>query len=368
MTLFGVGGGNQNDPYQNYGPLLNRVGAAMMCLSAAGVVLRFVSRRVGGQAIKIDDYLIVGGLLFSWGVSITQFFGVKYGLGRHITLESSPAEIRSFLIALYVNQIIYILAVALIKFSILTFIRRAFNVASTKLPAYVIGTVIMSWFIALELVGIFSCHPIHGFWDKTIPATCVDTSKFFFGVGIPNIITDVMLIIYPIPFVWRLQMPTSQKIALSGVFTLGGFIIIISCLHLVTVKATENTIDVTWVLVPIGLWNAIECNIGVVLACLSSMRPLLRVMMRQKPKSTAATGSSGSGSTLKDRHQWSNIKRTDHLEVSSFSRLQDDDSRDGAVDTEWKTTGGSHIQPSVYDIELGQISKIQTTIEVDRQV
>lgn len=77
MTLFGVGGGNQNDPYQNYGPLLNRVGAAMMCLSAAGVVLRFVSRRVGGQAIKIDDYLIVGGLLFSWGVAITQFFGIS---------------------------------------------------------------------------------------------------------------------------------------------------------------------------------------------------------------------------------------------------------------------------------------------------
>jgi hypothetical protein len=77
MTLFGVAGGDQNDPFENYGPLLNRVGIAMMCLSGAAVVLRFVSRRVGGQAIKIDDYLIVGGLLLSWGVAIDQFFGIS---------------------------------------------------------------------------------------------------------------------------------------------------------------------------------------------------------------------------------------------------------------------------------------------------
>jgi hypothetical protein len=95
------------------------------------------------------------------------------------------------------------------------------------------------------------------------------------------------------------------------------------------------------------------------------MRPLLRVMVGQKPKSTAATGSSGSGA-FKNLHQWSNIKRTDHLEVSSFSQLQEEDE---AKEAEWKTTGGSHIQPSVYDIELGRVhTTLQTRVEVDSHV
>lgn len=35
-------------------------------------------------------------------------------------------------------------------------------------------------------------------------------------------------------------------------------------------------------LIPLAVWNVVETNVGVVLACLPSMRPLLRILMGQK--------------------------------------------------------------------------------------
>ncbi|TVY45829.1 hypothetical protein LSUB1_G000099 [Lachnellula subtilissima] len=340
MTLFGITGGNENDPYFSYGPLLNRVGICMMCLSGIAVTLRFLTRRIARQPIKLDDYLIIAGLLLSWSGSIIQFI---------------EAEIKQFLILIYASQIVYILAVATIKFSIIAFIRRVFDVSTTKLPTYIIVSIIMSWLIALELVAIFACHPIRGYWDKTIPSKCINTTNFYYGIGIPNLITDVMLIIFPLPMVWKLHMPLSQKIAVSGIFALGGFIVAVSFIHIFTVDSIGKNPDISWEIVPDALWNGIECNIGTVLACLSSMRPLLRFIIGQKLKSTVVKGSSiesQSGNHLHS-HQWSNIKRTNQLTISSFSRLHDADEGDEGDDE------GPKMRHR--DIELGQV-RTQTRI------
>lgn len=81
-------------------------------------------------------------------LNLTTITGVNHGLGQHIQ-KATPADIKEILILVYAAQIMYILAVATIKFSIIAFIRRVFDVSSTKIPAYIIAGVIMSWLIAL---------------------------------------------------------------------------------------------------------------------------------------------------------------------------------------------------------------------------
>jgi hypothetical protein len=52
--------------------------------------------------------------------------------------------------------------------------------------------------------------------------TCgVDDNKFFNGNSIPNIITDALVVILPIPYVWKLQLATPQKLAIVFIFALG---------------------------------------------------------------------------------------------------------------------------------------------------
>ena len=72
------------------------------------------------------------------------------------------------------------------------------------------------------LPAIFDCMPIHAFWDVEVPRTCIESLHYFLGVAIPNVVTDILLLIFPLPWIWKLVMPTSQKIALSGIFLLGG--------------------------------------------------------------------------------------------------------------------------------------------------
>jgi hypothetical protein len=55
-----------------------------------------------------------------------------------------------------------------------------------------------------------------------VPSKCIDSSKFYIGITVPNIIFDVMTVVLPIHEVWTLQMGRDKKLAITGVFLLGG--------------------------------------------------------------------------------------------------------------------------------------------------
>jgi hypothetical protein len=42
------------------------------------------------------------------------------------------------------------------------------------------------------------------------------------GYIIPNIVVDAILLLLPMPYVWRLKIDTQKKVAISGLFLLGG--------------------------------------------------------------------------------------------------------------------------------------------------
>ena len=59
--------------YSNNGPLVIRVGIAMMCLSGISVALRFVARKLAGQPLLCDDWWILVALPWAWALCIAQF-------------------------------------------------------------------------------------------------------------------------------------------------------------------------------------------------------------------------------------------------------------------------------------------------------
>lgn len=79
--------------------------------------------------------------------------------------------------------------------------------------------------IAFVLVTIWQCKPIAAFWDKSllkIPGNhCFSSKAFWFSYSVINIILDFLILLLPIHEVLRLQLPTKEKIALCGVFSLG---------------------------------------------------------------------------------------------------------------------------------------------------
>ncbi|PQE06817.1 integral membrane protein [Rutstroemia sp. NJR-2017a BBW] len=66
------------------------------------------------------------------------------------------------------------------------------------------------------------CRPFAYQWDKTIEGgTCGNQTLGILLVAILNLITDLIMVIMPMPMVWNLKMPRSKKLALMGMFGLG---------------------------------------------------------------------------------------------------------------------------------------------------
>jgi len=77
--------------------------------------------------------------------------------------------------------------------------------------------------IAPLIETFFQCRPFAYIWDKTIPGgTCVRQIQVYRILSPINAFTGLLILIMPIPEVWKLHAPRGQKLALTGVFLLGG--------------------------------------------------------------------------------------------------------------------------------------------------
>lgn len=91
----------------------------------------------------------------------------------------------------------------------------------------------------------------------------------------PNVALDIIVVVMPMPYVWRLHAPLAQRLILGGMFVLGTFISVVSSVRLIIFLripiATSG--DVTYNFREIILWSIVEINIGLVCACLPSLKP-----------------------------------------------------------------------------------------------
>lgn len=72
------------------------------------------------------------------------------------------------------------------------------------------------------LSGYLNCIPVAKFWDDTIDGKCIDMEALWFSNAIVHIVTDIIILSMPMPTLNSLQLPRKQKLALMGVFALGG--------------------------------------------------------------------------------------------------------------------------------------------------
>ena len=165
--------------------------------------------------------------------------GLHQGFGQHfevLGMDFASTFGKNF----WTGELLYCLTIGLVKFSILAFYWRLFKV-SIRIPVYVLRAVTICWEIGVVgdifypsisawltsaitkiLATVFQCVPVSGFWNKTIHAKCVNPKHAFLGNSIPNIATDIALLLMPVPYIWRLHRTSSQKIVLTGIFMLGG--------------------------------------------------------------------------------------------------------------------------------------------------
>ncbi|KGO37239.1 hypothetical protein PEX1_011900 [Penicillium expansum] len=281
MDLTPPAGIDLNESYQSQ---LRAKYAATYALAVVAVTLRLLCRlRISKVRLWWDDYIICVALTFATGNFIDMMIWVERGVGTHI-YPLGMAGVSHFYINLFACEILYTLSVCFTKYSILLFFWRIFNSTNIRIPIYVLASMITGWGLGVILTTVFQCMPIQGLWDYSVKAHCgVNINDFFIGNAVPNIITDWAMLILPLPYVWKIQRSTTQKVALCGAFAMGGFICIISIIRLVIMLDAYKTpsVDATWVFIGPSTWTAVETNIGIVSACLPSLGPLIKSITRK---------------------------------------------------------------------------------------
>ncbi|KAI1400530.1 hypothetical protein F4819DRAFT_497238 [Hypoxylon fuscum] len=252
------------------------------------VALRFWARMQRHVGLSSDDYMIIPGLIFSLALSITQIVAVVHGnLGGHIHMDEHGVifdrTLTVFLQTEWVSQWLSVLSLVFTKLSIVLFYRRIFRGKAFSLLSSILLGVISIWGVSFFFATLFECMPVHAVWQTLFGTPehqvyCYDAVPMFIATAITNMIVDIAILALPIPFVWRLNMPVKQKVAVSSVFLLGAFVIGISIARIYffyeSTDSYVNALDITVNIAPTLYWTMLEAAIAVTCACLPTLRSL----------------------------------------------------------------------------------------------
>jgi hypothetical protein len=109
-------------------------------------------------------------------------------------------------------------------------------------------------YVPIEFLRIFTCFPIRTYWDPSVKnAHCLNQRKIFFSSLSLSIVTDLIILIVPIPLTWKLRMPLRKKIKIVLLLGAGGVATALTMYR--TSKAVQflNSDDITVDYTPIDI-------------------------------------------------------------------------------------------------------------------
>lgn len=123
---------------------------------------------------------------------------------------------------LWVAIPMYNASLACTKYSILFQYLRIFPSRPFRIASYTVMGVVATYSSWAIVSGFVNCVPVAKFWNRSIEGNCLSFEALWFFNAAMNIATDLTLLIMPMPLLSQLKLPRTQKIALVGVFAIGG--------------------------------------------------------------------------------------------------------------------------------------------------
>lgn len=122
----------------------------------------------------------------------------------------------------FIENFVYNTGLSLVKLSVLLFYIRVFrSIRAYRIAFWITGAILVGWCVANNFLALFTCVPVQKAWISTTSGHCLITQHTFLGATISNIIADLIVLILPMPMLWRLHIGTPRKLGLVGVFAAG---------------------------------------------------------------------------------------------------------------------------------------------------
>ena len=160
------------------------------------------------------------------------------------------------------------------KVSICLFLMRLPHSKALLLPLqYAVAFLLFSNTI-LTVIWIMQCQPIHAAWDNR--GTCMSREAkegIILAQAVISVVSDFAFAAFPILFLWRVQIDLKTKIGLWLLMCLG-FITGACCLVRTVLNNQSVPLDGTYDGIINWLWRLFEVQIGIIAACIPTLRPL----------------------------------------------------------------------------------------------
>ncbi|RAL04833.1 uncharacterized protein BO80DRAFT_209742 [Aspergillus ibericus CBS 121593] len=225
-----------------------------------------------------DDVCLILAWAFSVGTQAIILYGYNYaGYGVHMWNLTVPV-LELYAKTILAGTIIYLPALATAKFALLMLYYRLMSMLRVwRRIIYVVAFIIAGYSLAITLSLIFACNPIAKNWDVTIThGHCIDRTGFYLATAITNTVSDIILVLIPIPVVFRLRLPLVQKLGISCMFGIGCLTIITSILRLVTLMPLVTSKDQSYKIAVAIIFVIVEANFIIICGCLPYFKQFLR--------------------------------------------------------------------------------------------
>ncbi|CAI6336798.1 unnamed protein product [Periconia digitata] len=289
---------NFENPQTQYVVESYTVVAVEMTLAFLFLVQRLYTKVAIMKQFQPEDAIVVVAWVLCMGAQICLLLGMTDGaIGRH-AWEISIDQYTYYSKVILAAPLLYAFGTASAKCSLAMFYRRLNP--NRIFQAFVWFTLFVTFGAYTSIFSslLFACKPIAASWDPLLlpTAICLNRGGIYIAQAVIGIVTDVMLLVLPIPTVLKLQMPNKQKIGLVGIFGVGSITIATSVVRLIILLPALTTPDQTWVIGQGCLWIFIEANLLIMCCCLSTLRRFFKHFAPHLIGESSSTGNSKSNS------------------------------------------------------------------------
>ncbi|KAJ5426752.1 hypothetical protein N7465_001822 [Penicillium sp. CMV-2018d] len=268
------------------------VSITFFSIASIFVALRFISRIFVVRRIGLHDWLMLVAWIIAFGFSFSLFYAVQKGLGLHSS-DIKPEDALAFNKANYAFTVLYNPALMAVKTSILVFyLTLTRNQKVFQWANYVTLFVVNAAGFALTMVNVFQCRPIGAVFLSHLPAdaNCTDIVTLYLSSSPVNIITDIVILLLPMPLLTKMRLPFKQKIILVITFSFGCFVAVVDVVRIaflqqaaisrsLEVKSVHiqniGGVDFSWYASLSFMWSVVEVNLSIICGCVPSLKPLV---------------------------------------------------------------------------------------------
>lgn len=193
----------------------------------AAVLLRVIARRISARALNLSDHcaIIAAALtiaLEAVSIAAVVHCGLAYGHASEIVAQFGSTPVVTLLKLVIPLQFLWTLSLGFSKTSILLLYSKMFKAEHYVVVSARVTIIInVAWAAGTLLTALLICHPFSKHWETFSGGHCGDQVRSFIIIGTINLVTNLVIIVLPLPALYQLRMGIYKKLALVAVFGLG---------------------------------------------------------------------------------------------------------------------------------------------------